>query len=56
MVERAAETVVLATEDKLGAASAFRIVNADKISTLIVTSQSRIAAAIGSADVKVIAA
>ena len=39
LVERAAETVVLATEDKLGAASAFRIVNVDKISALIVTSQ-----------------
>ena len=56
MVERAAETVVLATEDKLGAASAFRIVNVDKISTLIVTSQGRIADAIGRAQVKVITA
>ncbi len=56
LVERAAETVVLATEDKLGAASAFRIVNVDKISTLIVTPQGRIADAIGSADVKVITA
>ena len=56
MVERAAETVVLATADKLGAASAFRIVNVDKISTLIVTSQDRLTDAIGRADVKVIAA
>jgi DeoR/GlpR family transcriptional regulator of sugar metabolism len=56
LAERAAETVVLATQDKLGAASAFRIVNVDKISTLIVTSQGRIAAAIGSANVKVITA
>ena len=56
LVERTAETVVLATEDKLGAASAFRIVNVDKINTLIVTSQGRIADAIGSAEVKVITA
>jgi DeoR/GlpR family transcriptional regulator of sugar metabolism len=56
LVERAAETVVLATADKLGAASAFRIVNVEKISTLIVASQGKLADAIGSADVKVIAA
>lgn len=56
LLERAAETVVLATEDKLGAASAFRIANVDKISTLIVMSQGSVAAAIGSAQVKVIAA
>lgn len=56
LVERAAETVVLATEDKLGAASAFRIVNVDKISLLIVTSQGRLADAIGSANVKVLTA
>jgi DeoR/GlpR family transcriptional regulator of sugar metabolism len=54
LVERAAETVVLATADKLGAASAFRIVEVEKISTLIVTSQGRIADAIGAAPVNVI--
>ena len=56
MVGRSAETIVLATEDKLDAASAFRIANVDKISTLIVTSQSKAADAIGNAEVNIITA
>lgn len=56
LVERAAETIVLVTEDKLGAASAFRIASVDKISTLIVTSKSKVADAIGGAQVKLITA
>jgi DeoR/GlpR family transcriptional regulator of sugar metabolism len=56
LIERAGETVVLATKDKLGSASSFRIVDVKKISILIVSAEIESADVIGAANINVIVA